>query len=87
MLGYDPEYWGPSNRNSNDQTQDINYNMTPSAFDFLAAVITLFTHHISYFDGLAINDAGTGFRFSAGFDPCTLPQFVMDLFPKPLLSP
>jgi hypothetical protein len=61
--------------------------MTPSALDLLATVTTLFAGHISCFNRLGINDAGTGTRFCAGIDPCALPQFVMDLFPKPLLSP
>ncbi len=61
--------------------------MTPSALDFLATIITLFACHIGCFDRLTINDAGTGLSFSAGLDSCTLPQLVMDLFPKALLSP
>lgn len=61
--------------------------MTPSALDFLAAIITHFACQAGCFDRLTINNASTCLRFPAGLDYSALSQLVMDLFPMTLLSP
>ena len=69
------------------QTERIDQDMSFSAVDFLARIVTPFFAHLGALDALAIEDGRAGMAL-ATFDPAQmLSQMGMDLFPQTVELP